>query len=258
LVNVLDKVARQVQAAGVQREDFSALRQIVAELAAAQRRTELRVEELAAAQRRTEERLGRLEEMFAAMIEAQRRTEERLGRLEEMFAEMIEAQRLTEYRLQRLTDKVARLDGRVLEITYREKASAYFGPLLRRMSVVRPHTLEDNLEARLTTDEFYDVLRLDLLVSGTPRVRPGGSEVWLAVEASTVVDEGDVARARRRAMLLQRAGYQAIPTVAGEELTEGAAAQVQFDKTVVLQDGRYDQWDEALAAWASPSPAVAE
>ncbi|MFQ5902739.1 MAG: hypothetical protein ACE5JO_03525, partial [Candidatus Binatia bacterium] len=61
LLGVLDKVAAQVRAAGVTREDFSELKQIVAQLAEAQRRTEQRVEELVEVQRRTEERVGRLE-----------------------------------------------------------------------------------------------------------------------------------------------------------------------------------------------------
>ncbi|MFN3332182.1 MAG: hypothetical protein ACK47M_06710, partial [Caldilinea sp.] len=45
----------------VRREDFDELRAAVADLAAAQKRTEQRVEELAAAQKRTEQRIDRLE-----------------------------------------------------------------------------------------------------------------------------------------------------------------------------------------------------
>ena len=44
MLSVLDQVAAQVHAAGVSREDFRELKQIVAELAAAQQRTEQRVE----------------------------------------------------------------------------------------------------------------------------------------------------------------------------------------------------------------------
>jgi phage shock protein A len=289
LVGVLDKVAAQVKAAGVAREDFSELKQIVKDLAEAQRRTEQRVEELAEAQRRTEQRVEELaeaqrrtEQRVEELAEAQRRTEQRVEELaeaqrrtEQRVEELAEAQRQSEARLsrveerlgavetrlddltvshRRLTNKVSRLDGRVLEMTYREKAYAYSGPILRKVRVVPLSTLEDTLEARLTSDELHDLLPLDLLLTGRPRLRPESAEVWLAVEVSAVVDEGDVARARRRALLLQRAGYRAIPAVAGEALTEGADAQVQLDKVAVLQDGRYFLWEEALAVWLPEPP----
>jgi len=314
LLSVLDKVVAQVHAAGVTREDFSELKQIVAELAEAQRRTEQRVAELAEAQRRSEERLSRLEETVAALAEAQRRSEERLSRREETVAALAEAQRRSEERLSRLEETVAALaeaqrrseerlsrleerlssveerlsgveerlnkletslltlaeqvrqlvasqqkivddlgglKGRVLELTYRGKAGAYFGPLLRRLRVVSPHTLEDVLEARLSPEGFKDVLLLDLLVSGQPRHLTQAPEVWLAVEVSSVVDEEDVTRARRRAELLRQAGYCAVPAVAGERITLGAEDEARQHRVVVLQDGRSFLWDEALAAWVA-------
>jgi hypothetical protein len=74
LLAVLDKVAAQVRQAGVTREDFRELKQIVADLAEAQRGTQEWVKELAAAQGRTEKRV---EELAAA----QGRTEQALERL---------------------------------------------------------------------------------------------------------------------------------------------------------------------------------
>ena len=73
LLGVLDKVAAQVRDAGVTREDFRELREIVAELATAQRATE--------------ERLGRLETAVEKLAEAQARTEKRVGRLETVVEE---------------------------------------------------------------------------------------------------------------------------------------------------------------------------
>jgi hypothetical protein len=58
----------------VTKDDFADLKAVVADLAAAQKRTEQRVEELAAAQERTEQRLEEL-------AEAQKLTEQRLGEL---------------------------------------------------------------------------------------------------------------------------------------------------------------------------------
>jgi len=127
---------------------------------------------------------------------------------------------------------------------------AYFGPLLRRVRAVEAVTLEDELEAHLSHEEFKDVLLLDLLVSGRPRHLPEADEVWLAVEVSSVVDREDVTRARRRAELLRRAGYRAVPTVAGEKATLGAEDDARQHTVVMLQDGRAYFWNEALQVWA--------
>jgi len=244
LLNVLDKVVAQVQAAGVTREDFSELKQIVAELAKAQRRSE--------------ERLSRLEETVAALAEAQRRSEERLSsveerlsRLEETVAALAEQVRQLVASQQKIVDDLGGLKGKVLELTYHNKAGAYFGPLLRRVRVVSLPALEDELEARLSPEGFKDVLLLDLVVSGQPRHLAQGPEVLLAVEVSSVVDEEDVTRARRRAELLRQAGYRAVPVVAGERVTLGAEDEARQHKVVVLQDGRSFLWDEALAAWVA-------
>lgn len=197
--------------------------------------------ELAEAQRRTEERLERLEAVVETLAEAQRRTEEQLRALAEHVYILAEAQH-------RMVDTLAGFKGRVLELDYREKAGAYFGPLLRRLRVVPPHTLEDELQAQLSPEEFKDVLQLDLLVSGQPRYHPEMPEVWLAVEVSAVIDKEDVSRAQRRAELLRRAGYQAIPAVAGERATLVAEDEARLHNVVMLQDGRVFLWQEALAA----------
>ncbi len=247
----------------------------VEELAAAQARTEARVEELAAAQARTEERLTRLEATVEKLAEAQARTEERLTRLEATVEKLAEAQARTEERLTRLEATVEKLaeaqarteerlqnlitvvggmqntlaavKGRQLELTYREKAGAYFGPLLRRLRVLSPVEIEEDLETLLSPEEFRDLLAVDLLVSGQPRYRAEAPQVWLAVEVSATVDRRDVERALKRAALLQRAGLRAIPTVAGEDATLGAKEEAEAYKVLMLQDGRTLFWEEALA-----------
>ena len=266
-------------------QQVEALTQQVQALAEAQRRTEERVSrveeelaKLAEAQRRTEERVSRVEEELVKLAEAQRRTEERVSRVEEELVKLAEAQRRTEEEVRalaeaqrrteqrvghleealqvlieshkRLTDVVGDLRGRVLEQTYRDRAGAYFGPLLQRLRVVDPYALEEVLRVHLTADEFYDLLRVDLLVCGQPRLRPEMMEVWLVVEISAVVDQGDVERAQRRAKHLRRAGYRAIPMVAGERVTSGAEDEVRRHRVAVLQDGSVSFWEEALEAWA--------
>lgn len=215
------------------------LEEVVQALAEAQQRTEARLDMLAEAQQRTAEHLERLERVIYDLAEAQRRTEERLGSLADAYW--------------RTATTVGDLKGRMLEITYREKASAYFGPLLRRLRVVAPYSLEETLETHLSFEEFKDLLLLDLLVSGQPRHDRTLPEVWLAIEISGVVDQEDVDRALRRAMLLRQAGYSAIPVVAGEQATLGAEEAARQHNVVILQDGRTFLWEEALRAWVAQS-----
>lgn len=194
-------------------DDLLALPQMVRELTEAQRRTEEQVAALAQAQRRTEERLSRIEEEIKALAEAQRRTEEAQRRTEEQLAALAEAQRRTEERLNQLAAdtgssfaqiqeiqqqtemRLGFLIGRALEGEYKNKASAYFGPLLRRVRVIERETLRDTLEASLSPADVIDVLLTDLIICGGPRVLPEVSDVYLAVEVSAVVDENDVKRA---------------------------------------------------------------
>jgi|FLYL01.1.fsa_nt_gi hypothetical protein len=222
------------------------------------------IRELVDAQRHTEDRVSRVEEELVKLAEAQRRTEERASRLEEEMIKLAEAyrqlaevvrelveshKRLVE-RVDRLTDTVADIKGRVLERTYHDKAGAYFGPLLRRLQVVDPYALEDKLRPPLSDEEFYDLLQLDLLLRGQPRARPEISELWLTVEVSTGLDQGDVERAQRRAAVLRRAGYLALPVVAGDRLTQGAQEEVRRRHIAVVQDGMVSYWEDALQTWA--------
>jgi len=98
LVSILEEIERQREER-VTRKEFQELRDIVKELAQAQRRTEERVNELAQAQRRTEERVNEL-------AQAQRKTEERVN-------ELAQAQRKTEEEIARLTGEVITLKKEV-------------------------------------------------------------------------------------------------------------------------------------------------
>ncbi|MCS6863372.1 MAG: hypothetical protein NZT92_23950, partial [Abditibacteriales bacterium] len=218
-------------------------------LAEAQRRTEARVDALVEAQRRTEARLEALTARVDALAEAQQRTEARLEALAEEQRRLAEQVRVLTEGLQRLTDTVGGLKGWVLERIYAERAGAYFGRLLRRVRVVEVHTLEDMLETALTPEEFQDLLLLDLLVNGRVRRAPGEPEVWLAVEVSGVVDQSDVERAVRRAGLLRKAGYHAVPVVAGEGATQQGQEAAQAQQVAVVQDGQVVFWERAVAAW---------
>jgi hypothetical protein len=237
-------------------------------------RVEAVLERLAEAQARTEERLERLEVTVQQLAEAQARTEERLeqlaqaqARTEERLEQLAQAQARTEERLEQLAQAQARTEerlsdlikvvdgmrdtqgdllGRSLELTYQRRVGAYFGPFLRRVRVISPIEIEDDLEPHLSEEEFRDLLLVDLLVRGRPRHLPDAPQVWLAVEISRVIDRRDVERAQRRAGHLRQAGYTALPAVAGERVTQGAEAAAQEEGVLLVMDGSTSFWKQAL------------
>ena len=120
---VLTKVYLEPFSQMVRVGDFTELKLIVKDLAAAQGRTETRMEELAAAQqelaeaqRRTEARVeelaeaqGRTEARVEELAEAQGRTEARVEELAVAQQELTEAQRRTEARMETMAAAIQRL-----------------------------------------------------------------------------------------------------------------------------------------------------
>ena len=244
----------------------------VINLTEAQKHTEQRVNELAEAQRQSEARLTRLETAVINLTEAQKHTEQRvnelaeaqrqsearLTRLETVVVELAEAQKRTESTVQMLVkrqqvmnDQLGRTTGRQLESHYRDRAHAYFGRILRKTRVVTLQELEPELEPVLSEREIEDVNLLDLLIRGQVAQLPQRPDVYLAFEISSTIDRGDVERAVRRAALLRKAGYTAIPGVAGEDITQGGLRAAEAAAVFVVQDGRKEFWDQALAAVAA-------
>jgi hypothetical protein len=206
-------------------ERLTRLEAVVAELAEAQRRTEQRVEELA---------------------EAQRRSEERFARLEAIVAELVEVVRVLAQRVDRIDITVARLLGDNVERRYRERAGTYLARVLQKVRVVTLDTLMDELEKVLDDEEIDDLLSLDLLLNGKVRQLAERPEVWIACEASSTIERDDVLRARRRANLLVKAGYPTLAAVAGEQIDERVLSMAQKESVLVLRDGSYRFWQEAL------------
>jgi len=202
-------------------EVVRALGDRVAELAAAQRRTEQQVEALTAAQRRTEERLASL-----------------AGRVEELAA----AQRRTEDELRRLAREVGDLKGSDLERSCREKAASFFQPILRRIRLMDHQELGQILDdaddavdgGRISLQEKGDVMHADVVVSG----QRDGHRVDLLAEVSGVVDLTDVERAGRRARLLEKAtGVPTLAAVAGQRILAEAEAEAKASGIWCVLDG---------------------
>ena len=139
------------------------------------------VRELAEAQQRAEERLANVEERLANVEERLADVEERLSRIEIAIQHLTEqvagltrgVRELTENQ-QRIDSRVGGLKGESLEWSYRNKIHGYFGYLMRRLKVVDLSTIDEVLETTLTSGEFRDVFRLDLLATGRLRESPGG------------------------------------------------------------------------------------
>jgi hypothetical protein len=219
-------------------DELLSLPEVMRELAAAQARTELRLEELAAAQARAEEQV---KELAAAQ-----------ARTEQAVKELAAAQMRTEWRLGDVQRELGKLKGQALERDYIDKAPAVFGAWLRRVRVVLPGgldaTTEDRLLAHLTDAEFQDVLWLDVALRGRLAHAADQPEVYLAVEVSEVIDREDVERAQRRARLLRKAGLVAVPAVAGEKVSGDTAVLLREVPVAVALDGHCEGWEKALAA----------
>ena len=96
---IIKLIDERVRLHYVTRQDFNELKEIVKELAEAQKRTEQRLEEF---EKRTEENFNRVWEAIGQLAEAQRKTEERLNQLAQRVDELTE-------RLNQLTQRVDQL-----------------------------------------------------------------------------------------------------------------------------------------------------
>jgi len=121
-----------------------------------------------------------------------------------------------------LKNDVGRLKGMSKEITFRQKAGAYLGVLLRggrdASELVNKILDEAEAEGLITPQEADYVRAADLLWVGT--VKQGkfaGQELIIVAEISWVADERDVERAIERAQILRKAKAWAVPFVVGEE-----------------------------------------
>jgi outer membrane murein-binding lipoprotein Lpp len=225
-------------------------------LADAQAQTQEELRALASAQRRTEERLqdfaarmdqlaARMDQLTARMDELAARMDQLTARMDQLAARMDQlAARMDQLASQvsRLTTVVGVLKGDSLERRYRERAPAYFDDLLRGIHALSSEELAALLDEALSRGvlsrkERRAMLDADVIVRG--RRWEDGSEAYLSVEVSSVVDSEDVRRALDRAELLARAtGRPAIATVAGETITEQAEQAARALKVWRVLDGR--------------------
>jgi uncharacterized coiled-coil protein SlyX len=200
--------------------------------------------------------LTRLEQSIAELTAAQKGSEERLTRLEQSIAELVKIVQQHEERLDMLTERVdrieirlAKVDGRTLELEYERKAGGFFGRILKNPQVVNLGDWEEKLSPPLTEEEFAEIWRTDLILRGELRTTSKDHpkrEAWLAIEISVLVDIEDVERAVRRAELLRKANLLALPAVAGEDITERSLQMAEGRGVILVKDGSIRFIEQAL------------
>lgn len=196
LASVLGLIYEDLQNT-VTKAEFNDLRQVVRDLAEAQKRTEARVEELAEAQKRTE---ARVEELAGA----QRRTEHALAHLTERVDQIaVQMAHLTErvdrltgqmgHLTERLDDTNRQLGGLASTIGYTLENEAYraLPPLLER-----DHGLV--LTEPLRRDWLTDAKGRDVEVNILGRGRLAGEPVWVIGESKAQLSANDVERFLQR------------------------------------------------------------
>ncbi|MCS7282566.1 MAG: hypothetical protein NZ769_04295 [Anaerolineae bacterium] len=199
----------------------------------------IQIRELREAQEQTNQQIR---EIWKALEETNRRVQA----LESIVRDLVKTVGELTDSVRTLSRDMARMKGFYLEMQYRQKASAYFGRLLRSIRVMTPADIEDFLESRLTSEEMEDLMLLDLIVSGRLRRDPQRPEVMLALEISYIVDKEDIRRARERALLLRKAGFRAVPAVAGAEVPSELLDFARAVRVAMFEDGRVFLWDEAI------------
>jgi len=152
-------------------------------------------------------------------------------------------------RVETMDNTIARLKGYYLEQIYSTRAYSYFGAIMKKVQRVDISSIEENLEMSLSREEFRDLILLDLLVKGKMRSIEGEPEVWLAVEVSSTIDENDVERAVRRANFLKKAGFKALPAVAGENIKDTALNLLKIYKAILVKDGEIEFLEDAVSNW---------
>jgi exonuclease VII small subunit len=191
--NVLAEVITIAYSDLVKTGDFNELKEIVRELAEAQKRTDQSMGELAEAQKHTDQSMGELAEAqkrtearvdalgqsVGELTEAQKRTEARVDALGQSVGELTEAQKRTEARVEDLTGSIRSLTEEVRLLTIETRSltgglhdtRSEVGGLSRSMS----YALEN--EAYRALPAFLKARHGLELTERLVRVEVGGEEI---------------------------------------------------------------------------------
>lgn len=174
---------------------------------------------------------------LAELAAAQQRTE---ARLEELAGEVSRLTRSVQdltAQMARAVTRLDRLDGFYTEQLFLRRARGYFGVWLRRPRIVNAEELgiEDALEAgRLSAVEMEEVDLADILLRGGDKQAPGLPDTVVVVEVSSTIDTEDIRRAVDRATIVSKLGFRARGGVAGLAISD-RAAQMATERDVLVR-----------------------
>lgn len=145
LFAILEEIEKQ-RKERVTKEEFKELRDIVKELAQAQKHTEQKIKELTEAQKQTEQRVKEL-------AQAQKETEKRMATLEKRMEELAQAQKRTEQRVEELAQAQKRTEQRVEELAQAQKRTEQRVEELAQAQKRTEERVEELAQAQKRTEE---------------------------------------------------------------------------------------------------------
>jgi len=179
--------------------------------------------------------VGKLETGVGKLETGVGKLETGVGKLETGVGKLDSRMDTLETKVGKLDTNVAKLNGRDLERQLRERPFVYLSRFALRLKVVGDAELAVLLEAAverglLTEEEAEDAKLLDAVARG--RRRGDEEPIYLVVEASVVIDQHDLARAVRRAAIVEKAsGVPTLAVVAGERILDDVRQAVERSGT---------------------------
>ena len=169
-------------------------------------------------------RFNQVDERFNQVDKRFNQVDERFNQVDERFSQVDARFNRVDRDIHALKTDVGDLKGSNLESNVRERPFVYLGRFALRLKAVSDAELaillEDAVERDLITEEeAEDAKRLDAVARG--RRRGAATPLYLAVEVSSVVDQHDLARAVRRAVIVEKAsGIPTQPIVVGKQVLD--------------------------------------
>ena len=248
--DVLTHVVTEAYDKLVTKSDLHELRDVVREMADAQKAT---TEQLA----KTDQRVAKVDERVAKLDERLAKTDERLAKLaentERRFAETSEQFAATNGRIDRVVACIDQLTSQVRKLAIGQDelvGPVYEGKVANHLyayvgdTVAHCVVLDSRGKARffahldpnglLDRSEVSDLRRADIFATG----RIDGEAVVLVVEVSRTGDEYDITRTARRAAILAKTGTRAIPVVACLHIGPATRALARSQGVWVIRKGR--------------------
>ena len=248
--DVLTHVVTEAYDKLVTKSDLHELRDVVREMADAQKAT---TEQLA----KTDQRVAKVDERVAKLDERLAKTDERIAKLaentERRFAETSEQFAATNGRIDRVVACIDQLTSQVRKLAIGQFAlvgPVYEGKVANHLyayvgdTVAHCVVLDSRGKARffahldpnglLDRSEVSDLRRADIFATG----RIDGEAVVLVVEVSRTGDEYDITRTARRAAILAKTGTRAVPVVACLHIGPATRALARSQGVWVIRKGR--------------------